>query len=83
MGLFNTMDLIKLKTQKRTKQMRQCGKGFEMNYELLITSVYGLKNNQSKKSKIHFENQRLKAIELLGDKYLLAKPIKKLNKEIK
>lgn len=65
--------MVRLQTQQHTKLMLQCGKGLDVKPEQVITSLYGLKVNQTKKSKDYYAAQRAKAIEILGHRYVLSK----------
>ena len=49
---------------------------YGMNY-MIITSLYGMNYTPDTKQQRAYEKKRQAAIELLGDKYLLAQPVEK------
>ena len=78
MASSNIMDLVKLQTHARTALMLVCGKGLNVKAEPSITSVYGLKNTTSKKSEKYYAEQRKKALDLLGHRYVLSRPMPRI-----
>lgn len=46
----------------------------------ILTSFYGMKTKENKQTQKYYQQQREKAITYLGEKYLLANPVKKETK---
>lgn len=70
--------MVRLQTQERTALMLHCGKGLNVKTEPIVTSLYGLKVTQNKKTKNYYEQQRQKALETLGNRYRLFSQVERI-----